>query len=152
MKTKKFAFTLAIALIVGCFAGCSSNGTDNDAGSGTNTQNSSNVEETFKTEKTDKGKIAFVGIDAVAAKVLGVTEESLADTNHAEELYALLEEAGKVEEFKVAVIRAKTEQYDSARGNTTYTDEELDKKLEGYTKVVNEWDGTTELVVTSGGK
>ncbi len=76
----------------------------------------------------------------------------MADTNHAEELYALLEEAGKVEEFKAAVIQAKTVQYDSARGNTTYTDEEPDEKLEGYIKVVNEWDGTTELVVTSGGK
>lgn len=152
MKNKKMALIFALALVISCLAGCSVSNTNSDASSNAGTQVSQSVEESADTEKSDKGKIAFVGIDAVAAQVLGVTEESLADTNHAEELYALLEDAGKVEEFKKAVIQAKTEQYDSARGNTTYTDEELDEKLEGYITVINEWDGTTELVVTSGGK
>lgn len=152
MKNKKIALVLVFALIVCCFVGCSANNTDDKLSSNAETQGSLNTEESSDSGKTGKEKIAFVGIDAVAAEVLGVNEEALAGTNHAEELYALLEDAGKVEEFKQAVIQAKTDQYDSARGKTTYTDEELDEKLAGYIKVINEWDGTTELVVTSGGK
>lgn len=106
-------------------------------------------DESGKKATFDKGSMGFVGIDAVAAEVLGVSEESLAGLNHADELYAELAEAGKVDEFKVALIAAKQAQYDAKAGLGKYSAEELAEKLAGYTQVINDWDGATELVVTS---
>lgn len=91
-----------------------------------------------------------VDIKAVAAGVLGVEAETLAGLNNADELYAALSEADAVEAFKTALIAAKAEQYANADASK-FEAGELDSKLAGYTQVINDWDGSTELVVSSNG-
>lgn len=102
-----------------------------------------------KKDKSGKSGMTFVGIDAVAAEVLGVSEESLVGLNHADQLYAELAEAGKVDEFKTALISAKQAQYDAKAKLGKFSVEELEEKLAGYTQVINDWDGATELIVSS---
>lgn len=93
-----------------------------------------------------------MGIDAVAAEVLGVTEESLASVGHGEALYQQLQAADKVAEFKQALIAAKQAQYAAKAESGKFSNAtEMNERLAGYIVTIDAWDGTTELVVTSFG-
>lgn len=155
MKSKKITtIALVLVLVAVCAASAvTAFAADVDAPVG---ESAVAVEETAKTkdksaktDKSGKGSMTFVGIDAVAAEVLGVSEESLSGLNHADQLYATLAETGKVDEFKTALIAAKQKQYDAKAEYGKFSAEELAEKLAGYTRVINGWDGTTELIVSS---
>lgn len=90
----------------------------------------------------------FASIEATAAEVLGVSEESLAELNHADDLYQTLVDAGKLEEFKTALFAAKQAQY-AEKSDGEALSKSLREKLDEYEQVIENWDGATELVVSS---
>lgn len=95
----------------------------------------------------NKASVSFVGIDAIAAEVLGVSVESLEGLNHADQLYAKLSEAGKVDEFKTALIAAKRAMIDAKAGSNQISADKLAQIMASYTQTINAWNGTTELVM-----
>ena len=93
--------------------------------------------------KTGTDKTSAINENVIAASVLGITEEALVTSLNSSSLYQLLENGGKLAEYKNALINAQSEMVDAMIASGEYDTASAIQKIIDYAQTIKDWDGTT---------
>ena len=152
-KTRKFiAVAAVLALLVGCiglgtFMASAKSPTETSAADNTASEHKGRFARPDKSDMRDRrgGKGYHVNVIAVAAQVLGITEDDAKVAIKDGKIGDLLIAAKKVDAFKTAYLAATKEKLDAAVEAGTLTKAQADEKYSEAQNKMNNYDGTQHL-------
>ena len=93
-----------------------------------------------------ENRVIIKGDAKLLCELLGIDKETLvAKLEAGGNLHDMLKEAGKLEEFKKAMLEAAQVKFDKLVEENKLTREEADKKLNEYRELLDKWDGKEPL-------
>ena len=150
MNSNKFitsAAVLAIAVLFAATAFTSERKAQPAAGENvTSSDNEKNLDKKDDAKKVKRHKGIHAHNTDLLSNLLGIDKDTLNEKlANGANVYELLKEAGKVEEYKQALLDAKIDKFNKLVEQGKLTREEADIKIENYKVKLDNWDGTTNI-------
>ena len=150
MNSNKFitlAAALAIAALFAATAFVSERKAEPAAGETiTSSERQNNLDKKDDAKKIKRHKGRGARNTDLVSNLLGIDKDTLNEKlANGATVYDLLKEAGKIEEYKRALLDAKKEKLDKLVDYGKLTREEADIKIEKYKAKLDNWDGTNNI-------